>query len=54
MEAMQLLRSGKGTEVVEKLQKAIKNCENDPEPEYNLSIALAEILIFQVCSFHAP
>jgi Flp pilus assembly protein TadD len=54
MEAMQLLRSGKGTEAVEKLQKAIKNCENDPEPEYNLSIALAEILIFQVCSFHAP
>jgi hypothetical protein len=54
MKAMQLLRSRKGTEAEELLQQAIQNCEDDPEPAYNLSIALAEVLIFQVCNFPDP
>ncbi|XP_041022951.1 uncharacterized protein LOC121264003 [Juglans microcarpa x Juglans regia] len=45
MKALLLLRSGKGDEAEEILKKALKVCKNDPEPAYNLEIALAEILI---------
>jgi hypothetical protein len=53
-EAMRLLKSGKGDEAEELLQKAIEKCEGDPEPAYNLTIALAEILICKVCNFPEP
>ena len=51
---MRLLKSGKGDEAEELLQKAIEKCEGDPEPAYNLTIALAEILICKVCNFPEP
>lgn len=47
-EAMRLLKSGKGNEAEEILQKAIEEC-GYAESDYYLAIILAEILIYKVC-----
>lgn len=47
-EAMRLLKSGKGNEAEELLQKAIEEC-GYAESDYYLAIILAEILIYKVC-----
>lgn len=52
MEAMRLWKSAEEAKKV--IQEALQNCKNDAELEYHLSLALAEIYIFQVCNFPDP
>jgi hypothetical protein len=42
---MQQLKLGKGDEAVKVLQKAYKDCNGDPEPEFYVEMALVEVLI---------
>uniref|UniRef100_A0A7N2LRH0 Uncharacterized protein n=3 Tax=Quercus lobata TaxID=97700 RepID=A0A7N2LRH0_QUELO len=44
-EAMQLIKSGKGDQIVKEFREAYKAVQGDPEPEFNVEMALVEVLM---------
>lgn len=48
MEALRQMKSGKPEIAVNLLRKVYEDCKNEPEPAYNVEMALVEILIYQV------
>lgn len=51
MEAVRLMKAGMRKEAETQLRKAYERVKNDPEPAYNVEMALVEILIAQVINF---
>jgi len=45
---VRLMIHGEAEEAVRYLQEAFEKYKNDPEPAYNVEMALVEILIYQV------
>lgn len=45
---MQLIKSGKGDLIVKEFREAYKAVQGDPEPEFNVEMALVEVLIYLV------
>lgn len=52
MEAIRLMKYGKPEDAVFFLRNAYNNYKYDPEPAYNVDMALVEILICQVPTHH--
>lgn len=49
MDAVKMMKNERADEAVECLQRAYMKYKNNPEPAYNVEMALVEILISQVC-----
>lgn len=49
---MKQMKYGKPEFAVTLLKKVYEDCKNEPEPAYNVEMALVEILIYQVHNLH--